>query len=388
VHQTATALPPLQNAWLATLTGIRDPAPEPKATCRDCVMCAGEQVSGSKVLFVPSVKCCSYLPNVPNFLAGRALHGSGGHSIQARIAGRSGVTPLGLGLTSTDVTRLIDAHPRFGRSAEVLCPHFEAETQGCGIWQDRNAVCSTWFCQHERGALSQRFWHAVRDLLIAAEERLAHRFLTVGGLPESQISAVLQERAGVRETITAATAKETPGPDAAGVDGRVDVPDEDVANEDHANEEHGGYERLWGSWQGREEAWFEQCAQALESVRDEELLEVMRGVPHLADGVVNAWADLHTQNPPEQSGPLRLRPREGSAIGTDLITLVGYSDFDPVRVPAELLRSLLLLDGRSSAQALEEIDRTHGAPLGHDLVRQLQDFGILTADGDQGQSAP
>jgi hypothetical protein len=33
-------------------------------------------------------------------------------------------------------------------------------------------------------------------------------------------------------------------------------------------------------------------------VRDEDLLEVMGRVPHLADDVVNAWADLHNQSPP------------------------------------------------------------------------------------------
>ena len=75
--------------------------------------------------------------------------------------------------------------------------------------QTRNAVCSTWFCKHERGAVGQRFWHAVRDLLIAVEERVALRCLIEGGLPDEQVNNVLGHRAALRETIARANSGDT-----------------------------------------------------------------------------------------------------------------------------------------------------------------------------------
>ena len=125
-----SALPPLHNAWLGTLTGIHDPPSEPKATCGDCVMCAGVERSGSHVTFSPDVKCCSYVPHLANFLVGRSLLGPGRESITTRIGRRAGVTPLGLGLSYADIRRLVGAQSHFGRSPAVVCPHFVEETQG------------------------------------------------------------------------------------------------------------------------------------------------------------------------------------------------------------------------------------------------------------------
>lgn len=67
-------LPPLYAAWFDDLLG-REIPPETRATCHDCAMCesGGEyQKPGSK-LFNPRSKCCTYQPQLHNFLCARLV---------------------------------------------------------------------------------------------------------------------------------------------------------------------------------------------------------------------------------------------------------------------------------------------------------------------------
>ena len=354
-----SALPPLHNAWLGTLTGILDLPSEPKATCGDCVMCGGVERSASRVTFAPDVKCCSYVPHLANFLVGRSLLGPGRESITNRIARRAGVTPLGLGLSHADIRRLVGAQSHFGRSPVVVCPHFVEETKGCAIWQTRNAVCSTWFCKHERGAVSQRFWHAVRDLLIAAEERSAYLCLIEGGIPNEQVSAVLGHRAAVRETVARANSGEV---------AHEIAPDDESAD---------WYARMWGDWAGREEDWFLRAAEHVTAKRDDELVSSMNGVRHLSQAVCDRWDDLTAHDVPDR---LTFSPGTGSEATPDVLRLIGYSPFDPLLLPAALQADLHRLDGRPIAQVREGID-PHSSPLDDDLLGRLHDFGIAVQPG-------
>ena len=354
------ALPPLHAAWLGALTGVADPRSEPRATCGDCVMCGGVARSGSSVTFSPALKCCSYVPHLANFLAGRALAGPGRGSVLDRIAGRGGVTPLGLGLRHDDVRRMVGARSHFGRSAAVRCPHFDDATQGCGIWETRNAVCSTWFCQHGRGAVGRRFWHAVRDLLIAAEEQVARHCLDAGGLPAEQVDAVVEHRATVRETVRRANAGD------------------DVATAEVDDESPQWFARMWGAWQGREEEWFARCADTMARLPDGDLPGRLVGVGRLVEDVVRRSADLTRHDLPER---LLFTPGAGSEASTDVLRLVGYSPFDPLVLPAGLEPGLWLLDGRPVADVLAGIDPSRPTSLDVDVLRRLLDFGVAEATG-------
>lgn len=354
-----SALPPLHNAWLRTLTGIENPPSEPKATCGDCIMCAGVERSGSHVTFSPDVKCCSYVPHLANFLVGRSLLGPGRETIVARIARGAGVTPLGLGLSYADIGRIVGEQSAFGRSPVVVCPHFVDATQGCAIWQTRNAVCSTWFCKHERGAVSQRFWHAVRDLLIAVEERVSYRALTSGGLPDEQVRAVLDHRTVVRETVARANAGE---------------PADDTAPDDTSAD---WYARMWGDWAGREQDWFLRSAELVATMGDDELINLMNDVRHFSSDVQDRRAELTVHDLPDR---LAFSPGVGSEVTPDVLLLIGYSPFDPLVLPVALKADLLRLDGRPVAQWREGID-LHGTPLVDNLLGLLQDFGVAEPPG-------
>ena len=360
-----SALTRWHGAWLGALTGISEPPAEPKATCADCVMCAGVERSGSAVTFSPDVKCCDYVPYLANFIAGRSLLGPGRDSIRARIAGRAGVTPLGLGLTYAEIGRIVAARSQTGGVPEVLCPHFDLHTGGCAIWESRNAVCSTWFCQHERGAVSQRFWHAVRDLLIAVEEGVARACLADAGLPSEQMRFVLAHRAAIATAIARAN---------SGVELHDDTPPDDESAD--------WYAQLWGEWEGREEEWFVRCAESVDHVAAPSSIAPWSIAPasfaptdavrDCVEVVRDRWRELQAHDVPDR---LVFRPGAGSHSTADELRLVGYSPFDPLVLPARLLADLQRLDGRPIAPAGGVIG-CGGMPLSGQVLEQLHDFGV------------
>jgi hypothetical protein len=356
-----SALPPLHSAWLGMLTTFPSPPSEPKSTCGDCIMCAGVERSGSSVTFSPDVKCCSYVPYLANFVAGRSLLGPGHASISARIARKEGVTPLALGMSHAEIQRVAGERSQFGRSPVVVCPHFDHDTLGCGIWETRNAVCSTWFCKHERGAVSMRFWQAVRDLLMAAEERVGNHCLTHGGLPDEQVSAVLAHRAGIQAAIARANAGEAV-PDVA-VDG-------DPAE---------SYETMWGEWAGREEDWFRATAAVAASIEPGEFIALMADVPHLSQAVADCWRDLNEHEVPDR---LRFKPGDGSSATPEVLRLVGYSPFDPLVLPAGLFADLRRLDGRPIAEVREGSELSQ-IRLDDNLLELLHDFEVAVPRGQR-----
>lgn len=355
VVDPAAALPVLQRGWLDTLTGIRNPRSEPRSTCADCAMCADR--GPNQVRFSPDVKCCSYIPHLANFLAGRGLAGAGRASVLERVRRRAGASPLGLGLAVEDLHRMLDHRSSFGTDDVVRCPHFVPQTQGCGIWGSRNTVCSTWFCRHDRGAVGQGFWHAVRDLLVAIEERVADLCLTEGGLPTGQVEAVLEHRATVRAVVARANAGEP-----------VSELGWEESDDVHA--------RLWDRWTGREEQWFERCAAIVDELTDADLVGLVAGIPggpDLVDAVRDRWADLGRRDLPER---LVLTPQPGTEVTDDVLHLVGYSPFDPVVLPTGLAPALELLDGRTVADAVALALSEYDLVLDVDVLGALRDHGV------------
>jgi hypothetical protein len=121
---------------------------ETEATCDDCAMCAaGGAQRGDAYFFRPDVKCCSFVPNLPNFLVGRILADADPHlaagraSVEARSEAGMAVTPLGLG--QPPAYRVLydrGAPAAFGRSRTLRCPHFLDDGVGrCAIWRHRNS---------------------------------------------------------------------------------------------------------------------------------------------------------------------------------------------------------------------------------------------------------
>jgi hypothetical protein len=318
----------------------------------------------SEFFFDPRSKCCTYNPELPNYLVGRLLQDSdtvaapGRATLEARLDTGVGVTPLGLarssaaGLLYAHVTRL----GTVGRAPSLRCPHFLEDGGRCGIWSGRNAVCATWFCKHVRGAVGRRFWLSLLGLLIEVEKELA-------------AWCVEQLDPGVE-----ALERIFPPPGMPSTPERLrrDGLDRPVDEETRR--------ALWGRWAGRERAFYGECAGRVSSLSWADLTAICGPrVRVLAAPVRAAYSSLWADDLP---GALRVGALQIVGEGRRGPWIAGYSPLDPVELPRDLVGALHLFEGRSTSEALATIASRAGLRLSRGLVRSLVDHAILVpADG-------
>jgi hypothetical protein len=199
VVETVEELPPLYAGWITAILGGPIPR-EVRSTCTHSAMSGPHDPASAVPVFDSALKCCSYQPNLPNYLAGAiladpALTGTTGlESVQNRIAGAADVNPLQIGVAPS-YRMFYDAAASwgFGRTQVLRCPHL-TEAGTCGIWQHRNGVCATWFCKYSRGATGGAFWNAINYLLRAIENDLTVWCCLELGIDSAAILAVVDSR--------------------------------------------------------------------------------------------------------------------------------------------------------------------------------------------------
>jgi len=359
---TATLLPPLYAAWMDALLEGPIP-PETEATCDDCAMCprASDPGAGTGIYFDPKVKCCSMFPELANFLVGRLLGDDdpalapGRDAVRARIRAGAGITPLGLGRSPLEAL-LYQNRPAgaFGRSRALRCPYFveDAVSGGCGVWRHRAAVCATYFCKHVRGAVGQRFWKALHQLLGAVETALARHAALELGLDASALRRLFP----------------LPGEPAPA--------DADAGRQlDGSSSDEPSRRALFGRFAGREEAFYGACAAIVDGLAWADVERVggpdVRLYARLARAAHDELLSDHV--------PLALRPGAVQIVASDrdFVRVWSYSHYDPVAVPKGLLDVLCWFDGRPTAEAVRAIEAARGVKLDAATVRKLVDFGIL-----------
>ena len=235
--------------------------------------------------FDPSTKCCTYLPTFPNFLVGRILADTSPAAAQGRLTTETrlnagvGVTPLGIGVTPVfDVLYAVGAASHFGRSRALRCPHYLEDLGTCGVWQHREAVCTTFFCKFLRGAVGLRFWRTLRQLLSTVERELSVWCALKVGMESEAARRFLD-------------APLKPQMEAGDLDGVVDV--------DRRR-------RIWGSWFARERQMFLQCAELVERLHWADVQAICGPrVTALARLSEEAFAALESRRIP---GPLKVGP--------------------------------------------------------------------------------
>ena len=360
----ASALPPLYAAWMEQL--LAGPIPqETGATCSDCVMLANESSpsTGSTHFFHPRVKCCTYLPELPNFLVGRILAetdppwAAGRATVEARLRAGVAVTPLGLGRFAPYDLLYRHSVPAFGQSQRLRCPHYlEDEGGRCGIWRHRAGVCATWFCKYVRGAVGLRFWQALRQLLAAVETSLARWCvleLDVGSAALERLFPAAPE-AGHHPVLHGDQLDHVVNP--------------------------AEYRALWGTWAGREEAFFEACASRVQPLLWQEVLAI--GGPELqlfARLTREAHQRLVSDEIPAR---LQVGSFEIVQMGSDACRVSSYSPFDALEVSTPLMAVLPYFDGRPTEEVRQAILDQEGTSLDDALIRHLVDFRLLVP-GDQ-----
>jgi len=355
-------LPPLYAGFMADL--LTGPIPlESVATCSDCVMCVKPdgELPTSTYFFDRSVKCCVYMPELPNFLVGRILadpDATGHAGVRARIAAKVAVTPFGLGRPPSYDLVFRNSADTLGRSRSLRCPHYVdgGDDDGgglCGIWKHRDAMCTTWFCRHVRGPVGAEFWRTVRELLALVEGTLARRCaLDLGVAPELLANFVAREGLGLPARVATAAA----------IDGRV---------------EEAHYKGTWQTWEGREEEFYRACAERVAALRWADVTAI--GGPEitiLARVARNAHDRLLAETVP---GRLKLGSFQIVHHRAGGVRVVTYSVLDAIDLPGTLLPHLPLFDGRPTEEILRELAERHDVGIDAGYLRQLCDWGVLVA---------
>ncbi|HET6249850.1 MAG TPA: hypothetical protein VFE47_19325 [Tepidisphaeraceae bacterium] len=356
VMPESAALPPLYAGWIDSLLGGAIPA-ETHATCDDCAMCnSAAAPRGDVNWFNPATKCCTYLPELPNFLVGRILldtdPGIASHgSIDARLSG-SAVNPLGIAPPAAYHAAYKAFPNRFGHSSQMRCPHYIEAGGLCGIWRHRNAVCATWFCKHVRGAVGARFWISLTQLLRSIEKNLSawcvnELFPNAKGLAE--LIGTTRNGSPVRVETE---------------DGPLDIPPDSPR-----------YQAIWGEWVGREREFFGRCAELVNPLNWKRVLQLCgQDTQMLARLAQAAYRDLLREQIPDA---LRLGNVQIVKMSAASVSVAAYAAIDPVEMPRALFDALGEFDGRAASQSLDAISNRHGLELSRDLVRGLVDFEIL-----------
>jgi hypothetical protein len=319
---SAAGLPILYASWMDQLLGASIPA-ETSATCETCAMAPEDQDAGPG--FLPTLKCCTFMPRLSNFLVGGILldrdpeMAAGRASIEARLSNSAAVTPLGL-ISNDAYQALYDAPGTFGNDARLLCPHYVNERGGiCSIWRHRESTCTTYYCKFVRGAVGASFWAQLKELLRLAEQSLSSWCIAQLGL-----------RAGSE----------------------------------------------WGDWRGREREFFCECARLVERLEWHDIVGIGgRELQAQAELTRTAFGRLIDSADPERPTAtlVQITPR-----GTGHVRLSTYSGMDALDVPSELVEALSYFDGRPMAAALSDIEQHEQLVIHPSLVRKLVDFGVLT----------
>ncbi|MGE0126829.1 MAG: hypothetical protein AB7U82_01900 [Blastocatellales bacterium] len=350
--------PPLYAAWMNEL--FAGPIPdEPRATCLNCTMCgsADEYLANPARFFHPSTKCCTYMPELPNYLVGRILADDDpaaakeSASIEARINAGIAVAPFGL-LRPPRFAKAYDdlSDDAFGREPSLRCPHYLDQEGGlCGIWKNRNSVCSTWFCKLERGAVALNYWNAARDLLSAVEIDLARWCMLELNLDHA-----------------------APGP--LDADMLNDLADPNTRR------------RIWGDWFGREREFYLECARLVSPLSWQDALAICGSeTQSLAQLAQEAYRRMTSDKLPARlkQGAFTVAKCGPDSWGVKSKTY----DREGLYLSQAALDVLPYFDGRPATEILDQVERERRLRLSSELLRRLTDFGILVAVDEESARA-
>ncbi len=359
-------LPPLYDGWMLELLEGAIPR-ESRATCNNCAMCSqpGAESGPRERYFDPTIKCCTYIPVLPNFLVGRILTDDdpaarpGRLAVEKRIKEGVAVTPLGLG-PSTTYLLLYDNIDRntIGRSRALRCPYYLEDGGRCGIWRNRNSMCATWFCKHGRGQLGYFFW---RESLLSLL-RLIERDLTFWCLLQLGFDDGLRHLMKISEQNEALTAES--------IDNRAEPERQKL---------------LWAGWSGRERDLYIKCAEMVAGLSWSDVLGLCGPQVHTYSRLTKqAFAELTTDEIPLK---LTVGTMQIAEIKHDITRVITYSTYDPIEVPNVVMALLHHFDGRPTAEALDEIATKTGIRLEPSLVRKMVDFQLLVSPNSGPQAA-
>jgi hypothetical protein len=298
-------------------------------------------------MFLPSTKCCTFHPQIPNYLVGALLADDdpalavGKERMRARIATRSRVTPRWVAPSRRERAIYRAArHEAFGRSESLLCPYFDAGA--CTVWPYRESNCSTFFCKHESGEDGRQVWRTLRGYLDSLEKVLSQNVATA-------IDPALVEPSS-QMTL------------------------DDLEQRPPSNEVYASW---WQGWVGREEEFYRACAARVAelSASDVEVLMVAENRRHLPLFERAKEALATTTLPPQLqlAADARIDPLDSNCRVT------AYSEYDPLLLSDDTCRTLRRF---TSPSPRDEVLRHIDENLALSLVRKRVLVAPLVSPND------
>lgn len=362
----ASTLPPLYSGWMDYLLQASIPE-ESEATCFDCAMCLTKKINRTPNdhLFDSRAKCCTYVPKIPNFLAGSIFLDQDPEATKGRQAfeeyflQKGVVRPHGI---FPHVEFSLEYTPRselFGRNLEMRCPYYLEEEGGlCGIWRHRNAICSTWFCKHVRGAVGRKFWNTLRDLLRTVQIKLSYWCLHELKAGSEDFRQMFHW--GTPDFITT-------------LDRQIYFHQSVFGRPKDPVQFLEFRKREWGIWLDREKEFYQECSRLVSRLTWTDVESILgSAISDPAIRVKEAFSELRSPSIPEVLFPGNFKTVN---LNDAEVRVWAYAEYDPIDLPKSVMDKVPHFDGRKTPDVL------HGIDLDLSVLRKLIDFEILVKEG-------
>jgi hypothetical protein len=289
--------------------------------------------------FSANTKCCTYMPDLPNFLIGLILSddssefAAGRALFERQVLQWAVITPLGAYRPPNYWAEYVRTFQSFGNNDGLRCPYYMHEQGGlCAIWLYRNSRCTTWFCKYDRYSVGVIFWKSMEFLLLNAEKALVQWCILNLGLEDS-LSKLF--------------------PPGGQVDPRVS----------------------WGPWTGREREFFIECGKMVSKLTWEEVRLLGGTELHLREKILKqAYSKLQNPKLPER---LKHGNFNGKYIGDDMYRVWAYNKLDGLDVPKKIYDLIPEFNGRSVNKILHSIEKNHGVSIDDSMLQKLIETMIL-----------
>jgi len=303
---------------------------EESAACQDCVMLPDtmDEHLDPDQTYSPASKCCTYFPDIPNYLVGAILaetdptYQDAQTRLKNQIQAKLSVSPFGLERPRKYSVLVHNTPDFFGKSQLLICPFFNSDHGLCTLWPHLTATCRTWFCKYDRGQEGLEFWRALRGYWEYIQNTLNRYVLYELGFKPEQILR------SSRDSL-ALTVEE--------LDDRAPSPEQ--------------YTQLWGPWADREQEFYLEAFKCVTALTADSF-NALIGIGHtIRLKQVMAYYDnmIHPKLPPflKRNPDLHVqKTRQGNYI------VSGYLPRDAVEITARLYSVLDHFDGRLSVDAV------------------------------------
>lgn len=328
---------------------------ETRANCAQCSMCNWGQPSPVPMdYFNKETKCCTFFPQLPNYLVGAILAdpspemAEGKKRIREVIANRMGTLPQALSRPRKMTFLMSNYGEAFGRSKSLLCPYFNTESPeyACTIWRHREAVCMTYYCKYDAGQRGFEFWAALKDYLFFIQRILSQVVM-------ERLDPAVKEPAFKTMYISAEDMDDKPPKDAE-------------------------YAAWWGAWVGREEEWYLKCHEWVKGISRADFKknadQTKEGQKYLGR-VIAAYEKLENKILPAS---LVRNSMMKEAHAGEKVVVTTYSRYDALSLDKDLYEVVGLFKANLSLQQnLDRLSKEEGIELAPELVEYLYAAGIL-----------